>query len=111
MTIRQLMVGCVAAALAVGAAVSGSGEAEAATLPAAVECHWLVQVKKGHTVVNVRSGPGTKYRVVDRLKRPQRLFYRYTTNNGWYRVDDEGGGNKWYVSASVTTKVYECSRY
>lgn len=51
-----------------------------------VECQWMVRTK--HGTANVRSGPGTQYRVVSNLRPGQRLFYRSATANGWYRVYD-----------------------
>ncbi len=114
---RTLARGLVAAAATCGlllaapgsSAASGTGAVAAgATAPALAtgSCYWLVTPRGG--AVNVRSGPGTSYRIVSVVYPGQRLFYRWTTANGWYAVGDEGLWLLGYMSSSVTWKVYLC---
>lgn len=49
--------------------------------------------------MNVRSGPGTNYKIVKTLEAGEGIDVRGKTNNGWYKTIN---GN--YVLASLTTK-------
>lgn len=50
--------------------------------------------------MNVRSGPGTNYKIVKTLEKGDGIDVRGKTNNGWYKTIN---GN--YVLASLTTKT------
>ena len=50
--------------------------------------------------MNVRSGPGTNYKIVKTLEKGDGIDVRYKTNNGWYKTIN---GN--YVLASLTVKT------
>lgn len=50
--------------------------------------------------MNVRSGPGTNYKIVKTLEKGNGIDVRGKTNNGWYKTIN---GN--YVLASLTTKT------
>ena len=50
--------------------------------------------------LNVRSGPGTNYKIVKTLKAGDGIDVRGKTNNGWYKTIN---GN--YVKADLTTKT------
>lgn len=50
--------------------------------------------------MNVRSGPGTNYKIVKTLEKGAGIDVRYKTNNGWYKTIN---GN--YVLASLTVKT------
>ncbi|MBE7069944.1 MAG: hypothetical protein E7386_05535 [Ruminococcaceae bacterium] len=50
--------------------------------------------------MNVRSGPGTNYKIVKTLEKGDGIDVRAKTNNGWYKTIN---GN--YVLASLTSKT------
>ena len=50
--------------------------------------------------MNVRSGPGTNYKIVKTIEKGAGIDVRYKTNNGWYKTIN---GN--YVLASLTVKT------
>ena len=54
--------------------------------------------------MNVRSGPGTNYKIVKTLEKGAGIDVRGKTNNGWYKTIN---GN--YVLASLTTKTKPAS--
>lgn len=54
--------------------------------------------------MNVRSGPGTNYKIVKTLEKGDGIDVRGKTNNGWYKTIN---GN--YVLASLTTKTKPAS--
>ena len=60
-----------------------------------------VTLSDNGSILNLRSGPGTNYDVLAKLKNGELVFANSDANNGWYYVETEYGNG--YVSADYVT--------
>lgn len=91
---------------ALGGTVTWDGENYAAIMTSPpVEGGKVVAVIVGSTAVNLRSGPGTSFSIVDKADPGEKLTVINSEQSGWYLVQ-RATGNAW-VAGWVVTPVWE----